>query len=1396
MRRRLSSAVLALISVAVVALTAQSVVLVPGTISGSLALAGITLDQVSVSAYPTSGGNNSSVSVSPNATSGSYSLTVGVPQSGTQTFNISAAFYSDQYRDYLQTPASQIAVSAAVPGQQNFNLTNVGFVAATISVSGGILQSAFVQASQGSQYAYTSAATSYGFTFPALPATNTTISGTAYLTDGRQLSLPNQIVNIVAGETTAVSFTLAAPTNSGSIAGTIQFSGSTSPNQIYAYASGPMFRSIVLNPPPADGSYLIDNLVAGNYSLGAYIYLNNSDDYFQFPSAAFTPGNSVTVGTSQKVINVQADQAFINSQLTLTGAPTFLPWVYNGTLGFAGVSAATSGGYSQDQLSTSSSSFDSIVSPGPWRQDFVSVFFYRQAPYLFNYFYFYDNRPTAQVSVAAGETKSRNVDVPLGELTIGVSTSGGALMSSPSVSGSCTYRDASNTQLWSSYVYASNNATNVSTTQLTFAAPAGTCSLSVSASVNGSYVSLPSSTFQIVAGASQVVDIGGPTLTIASPGADAILNSSFVSVSGKATDDVAVASVTVNGTAVSLSPTGNVNDPAEVSFQRTVSGLQKGPNTITTIASDTSSPAKTTTDTRTIFYDTALPNLIFTPADGSSTFASSVTVTGTADDDAGVKKITINGTDTSFSSTSNSSLPNQVSFTGPVSLSPGSNSIVVVVTDISNRTITQTHTVTRQQQAPTALSVDEASAAFGGTVSLSATLTSQSSGVAGKTVHFTVNGNSADGVTDASGVATVGGLNVGGLNVGIYPSGITASFAGDTNFGSSNGSAQLTITKASATMTLGNLTQTYGGTMRTASVTTTPTGLTGVSLTYNGSPTAPTNAGSYTVVASLTNANYDAPNATATLIISKASATLALSNLTYVYDASPKVPTVTTSPAGLSGVFLSYDGSPTAPTNAGSYAVVASLNNGNYQADNATGTLVIGKASATLSLSNLTHTYDGSPRAVTVTTSPASLTSVAVSYNGSPAVPSDAGSYAVVASLTNVNYTASDASGTLTIAKANQTISFGMLSNRTFGDPDFGVTASSSSGAAVSFAAYSGSCSVTGSSVHLTGAGSCTIRASQGGNGNYNAAADVDRSFTIAKANQSLNITTGVPGSATYNTTFNTVATGGGSANPVIITAGGACSVSSGGSGAAIIIMTSGSGTCTVSYNQAGDGNYLAAPQLSGTTSALKGAQTITVTTAAPSTAAYATSFTVAANGGGSGNPVTYSSPANDGCSDLGPTFTVISGMNACQIVFSQAGNTNYNAAAPVTQSVNVIGYLFDGFFQPIDMSVGSTMVWNSGTAGQAIPVKWRLTLTGAPVSAVSSYVAMYSAEVTCGSGTGSLEDAIEEYASGASSVIYDGDGYFHINWKTLTNYKGKCRAFYLGFSDGSTSNVAYFKFK
>ena len=73
---------------------------------------------------------------------------------------------------------------------------------------------------------------------------------------------------------------------------------------------------------------------------------------------------------------------------------------------------------------------------------------------------------------------------------------------------------------------------------------------------------------------------------------------------------------------------------------------------------------------------------------------------------------------------------------------------------------------------------------------------------------------------------------------------------------------------------------------------------------------------------------------------------------------------------------------------------------------------------------------------------------------------------------------------------------------KTFGDPDFALFASASSGLAVSFGA-SGACTVAGNTVHLTGTGSCTITADQAGDATYNAAATVTQTLCDRRTGRS-----------------------------------------------------------------------------------------------------------------------------------------------------------------------------------------------------------------------------------------------------------------------------------------------------
>jgi hypothetical protein len=103
----------------------------------------------------------------------------------------------------------------------------------------------------------------------------------------------------------------------------------------------------------------------------------------------------------------------------------------------------------------------------------------------------------------------------------------------------------------------------------------------------------------------------------------------------------------------------------------------------------------------------------------------------------------------------------------------------------------------------------------------------------------------------------------------------------------------------------------------------------------------------------------------------------------------------------------------------------------------------------------------------------------------------------------NGEYSPAQADLAIQVARAEQTITWAALSNRTFGDPPFTMAATASSGLAVAFEVASGAAQVQGNQVTLTGAGAVGLRARQEGDTNYLPAA-LERGFQVAKAPQSI----------------------------------------------------------------------------------------------------------------------------------------------------------------------------------------------------------------------------------------------------------------------------------------------------
>ncbi len=147
-----------------------------------------------------------------------------------------------------------------------------------------------------------------------------------------------------------------------------------------------------------------------------------------------------------------------------------------------------------------------------------------------------------------------------------------------------------------------------------------------------------------------------------------------------------------------------------------------------------------------------------------------------------------------------------------------------------------------------------------------------------------------------------------------------------------------------------------------------------------------------------------------------------------------------------------------------------------------------------------------------------------------------------------------------------------------------------------------------------------------------------------------------VPSSAAYNSTFtvNCTATSG---LAVTYTSSGVCTNSG-----ATYTMTSGTGSCSVIANQAGNSSYTAAPTVTNSVSATLANNNLTFTTPPPASAEYGSSFSVVATGLGTG-AIAYLS---DGvvCTNADAIYTMISGSGTCTVTATQAADSNYQTAS------------------------------------------------------------------------------------------------------------------------------------
>ncbi|WP_215734181.1 beta strand repeat-containing protein, partial [Geobacter grbiciae] len=539
------------------------------------------------------------------------------------------------------------------------------------------------------------------------------------------------------------------------------------------------------------------------------------------------------------------------------------------------------------------------------------------------------------------------------------------------------------------------------------------------------------------------------------------------------------------------------------------------------------------------------------------------------------------------------------------------------------------------------------------------------------------------------------------LNAGTQPLSVTFTPTDTTTYTPATATVSLTVNKASQTVSFTSTTPAspaIGGTYTPAATAT--SGL-AVAITLDAASTGCTLAsgvvtftGAGTCVIDANQAGTTNYNAAAqvqqSIGIVKGASTVTVTGATsFTYTGAPQGPGTATVTGSTGAVTYSYAGtgtttypaSATKPTNAGSYTVTATVAaDANYNGASSSATaFTITKASATVTLGNLTATYDGTAKAATATTIPNGLT-ISFTYAGGTTAPTAAGSYAVVATVNDANYTGG-ATGTLTIAKASQTVSF---TSTIPASPAIGgtytpaATATSGLAAAITLDAASTGCTLASGVVTFTGAGTCVIDANQAGTTNYNAAAQVQQNIGIGKGASTVTVT----GATSF--TYTGTPQGPGTAT-----------------------VTGSTGAVTYSYAGTGTTTYPA----SATKPINAGSYTVTATVAADANyngaSSSATAFTInkASATVTLGNlTATYDGSAKAATATTNP--------NGLTISFTYAGGTTAPTAAgsyAVVATVNDANYTGSATGTLVIANATSTITWATPTA---VPVGTALSST------------------------------------------------------------------------------------
>ena len=264
---------------------------------------------------------------------------------------------------------------------------------------------------------------------------------------------------------------------------------------------------------------------------------------------------------------------------------------------------------------------------------------------------------------------------------------------------------------------------------------------------------------------------------------------------------------------------------------------------------------------------------------------------------------------------------------------------------------------------------------------------------------------------------------------------VVGSFGGLANYEPVTLTLGLRIEKATPVLALSSATFTYDG--QPHPVLASVAGVLGedlgiVTVGYTPGDVPPVDAGEYQVTGTFAgSSNYRSAAETATVTITRATPTMAVSGGDFVYDGRRHP--VAVSLAGARGeaidrITVDYTpGGVDAPIDAGSYtAAVAFPGNQNYEPINRLASIVVTRATPIVAVTGGTFGYDGRPHGAAATATGVlgeDLGGVAINYAPGDIKPSDAGTYTATATFAGSwNYAGASQSAVIVIQPGAPTI--------------------------------------------------------------------------------------------------------------------------------------------------------------------------------------------------------------------------------------------------------------------------------------------------------------------------------------------------------------------------------------